>query len=37
MYPEIAATGVWMSCNDLVKLEIYLINGYNKDERKILK
>lgn len=28
MYPETAA-GVWMNCNDL-------INGYNKDESKIL-
>jgi hypothetical protein len=26
-----------MSCNDLVKLGIDLINGYNRDESKILK
>jgi CubicO group peptidase (beta-lactamase class C family) len=37
MYPETAAAGVWMSCNDLVKLGIDLMNGYNKDESKILK
>ena len=29
MYPETAAAGVWMSCNDLVNLGIDLINGYN--------
>ncbi len=37
IYPETAAAGVWMSCNDLVKLGIDLINGYNKDKSKILK
>ena len=37
MYPETAASGVWMSCNDLVKLGTDLMNGYNKDESKILK
>jgi CubicO group peptidase (beta-lactamase class C family) len=37
MYPETAAAGVWMSCNDLVKLGIDLINGYNYNTSKILK
>ena len=30
MYPETAAAGVWMSCNDLVKLGIDLINWFNQ-------
>lgn len=29
MYPETAAAGVWMSCNDLM-------NSYNNDNGKIL-
>jgi CubicO group peptidase (beta-lactamase class C family) len=37
MYPETAAAGVWMSCNDLVKFGIDLMNGYNNDTSKILK
>lgn len=36
MYPETAAAGVWMSCNDLLTLGIDLINGYNDDTSKIL-
>jgi CubicO group peptidase (beta-lactamase class C family) len=36
MYPETAAAGVWMSCNDLLTLGIDLMNGYNNDESKIL-
>ena len=37
MYPETASAGVWMSCNDLLKLGIDLINGFNKNKSKILK
>ena len=36
MYPETAAAGVWMSCNDLLKFGIDLMNGYNNDTSKIL-
>ena len=36
MYPETAAAGVWMSCNDLLTLCIDLMNGYNNDNSKIL-
>ena len=37
MYPETASAGVWMSCNDLLKLGIDLINGFNNNKSKILK
>jgi CubicO group peptidase (beta-lactamase class C family) len=36
MYPETAAAGVWMSCDDLLKLGIDLMNGYNDNTSKIL-
>ena len=37
MYPETAAAGVWMSCNDLLTLGIDLMNGFNDNKSKILK
>lgn len=37
IYPETAAAGVWMSCNDLAILAIDLMNGYNDNKSKILK
>jgi CubicO group peptidase (beta-lactamase class C family) len=37
MYPETAAAGVWMSCNDLLILATDLMNGYNNDKSKILQ
>ena len=37
MYPETAAAGVWMSCGDLLKLNIDLISGYHDDKSQILK
>jgi len=36
MYPETAAAGVWMSCNDLLLLITDIMNGYNDDNSKIL-
>ena len=37
MYPETAAAGVWMSCNDLFKFAKDIMNGYNNNKSKILK
>lgn len=37
MYPETAAAGVWMSCNDLLILALDLMNSYNDDTGKILQ
>jgi CubicO group peptidase (beta-lactamase class C family) len=37
MYPETAAAGVWMSCNDLLNLGLDLMNSYNNDSGKILQ
>jgi len=36
LYPETAAAGIWMSCNDFKILAIDLINTYNKNSGKIL-
>lgn len=36
MYPETAAAGVWMSCNDLYTLIMDIMNGYNDGNSKIL-
>lgn len=36
MYPETAAAGVWMSCNDLLLLATDLMNGFNENKSKIL-
>jgi len=37
MYPETAAAGIWMSCNDLSILSLDLLNGLKNDTSKILK
>ena len=37
MYPETAAAGVWMSCNDLLNLALDLTESYNNDNGKILQ
>lgn len=37
MYPETAAAGVWMSCDDLFILVKDLMDGYNDDNSRILK
>jgi len=37
IYPETAAAGVWMSCNDLLLLATDLMNSYNNDDGKILQ
>jgi len=36
MFPDTAAAGVWSSSGDLLKLGLDLLNGYNKNESKIL-
>jgi len=36
MYPETAAAGVWMSCDDLLSLLFDIMVGYNNDNSKIL-
>ena len=36
MYPETAAAGIWMSCNDLLTLLIDLLNSYNNNNGTIL-
>jgi CubicO group peptidase (beta-lactamase class C family) len=37
IYPETAAAGIWMSCNDLSILSLDLMKGYNNNDSKILK
>ena len=37
MYPETAAAGVWISCNDFQKLTQDLIKTYNSNSGKILQ
>ena len=37
MYPETAAAGIWMSCNDLLSLITDLLNSYNSNNGTILQ
>lgn len=37
IFPDTGSAGIWMSCNDLLKVITDFINGYNNDSSKILK